>query len=223
MASLRESMSFLGEFLAQPTQVGALSPSSRFLARALTRPLAAKRQPVNVLEVGAGTGAVTRYIAPYIGPQDRLDICEASPRLAEHLHHEVLSRSSLAESWRAGRVRLFAKRLQDVDDLLDYDFIISGLPLTAFKLADVQTILELMRARARPSCTLSYFEYMAVRNMLATVRIGESGRCFRELSAYLNTQIENFQIAQHAVWLNFPPALARHLRFDRGNGSPAAH
>src|SRR6185312_11129733 len=55
---------------------GAILPSSRFLARALVRPMRGPRPPWRILEVGPGTGSVTREIARRMLPGDRLDAVE---------------------------------------------------------------------------------------------------------------------------------------------------
>lgn len=214
MSKLQESISFLQRFLASPRQIGAVAPSSRFLARALVGPLAQHDRPVNILELGAGTGAVTRHIAPLIGPQDRLDICEADPALARHLKHHYLESGQLCEHFHAGRVRLFDQYLQEVRGMLEYDFVISGLPLNAFKLRDVKSILDVLKRQAKPGCVLSYFEYIGLRGLMRAIRAG--GRNARYRSGYLDRQIRNYQFERQSVLLNIPPAYARHLLIGTG-------
>ena len=172
MSRLHESISFLKRFLARPQQIGAVVPSSSFLARALVQPLSQKDRPVNILELGAGTGAVTRHIAPLVGPEDRLDICEADPALAAHVQSDCLDQGLLQDQYRQGRVRLFEQYLQRVQGLLEYDFIISGLPLNAFELPDIKSILNILKRQAKPDCVLSYFEYIGLRDLKAAVGVG---------------------------------------------------
>src|SRR3954447_2095473 len=57
---------FLRCVLAAPVKTGAVLPSSRWLARTVTGVLAEFTEP-NVVELGPGTGPMTRYI------QQRLD------------------------------------------------------------------------------------------------------------------------------------------------------
>ena len=207
-----ESLRFLRRFLAHPRQIGAVAPSSGFLARALVQPLSRHERPANILELGAGSGAVTRHIVPLVGPDDRLDICEADPQLAGHIRDEYLVRGRLAEQFQVGRVRLWDQYLQDVPELLEYDFVISGLPLNAFCLRDIKTILDILKRQAAPGCVLSYFEYIGLRSLTAAVRLGESRKQARYRSAYLRRQISNYQFERRSVLLNIPPACARHLR-----------
>ena len=58
---------------------GAILPSSRFLARAMTFDLKGPRRPARILEVGPGTGAVTREIVRHLQDDDRFDAVEINP------------------------------------------------------------------------------------------------------------------------------------------------
>src|SRR5690348_4415792 len=69
---------FLREWLVQPGIVGAICPSSHRLARSM-----AERIPVQgdglVVELGAGTGAVTQALLEKGISPDRLRVVERSP------------------------------------------------------------------------------------------------------------------------------------------------
>ena len=60
---LHDAVHFFGRFLKTPGQVGAVLPSSRYLARELVGELAALGEGDLVVEYGPGTGAITRRIA----------------------------------------------------------------------------------------------------------------------------------------------------------------
>ena len=218
MSRLHESISFLKRFLARPREIGAVVPSSSSLARALVHPLSQHDRPVNILELGAGTCAVTRHIAPLVGPEDRLDICEADPALAAHLRSNCLDQGPLQDQYRQGRVRLFGQYLQSVQGLLEYDFIISGLPLNAFHLRDIKSILDILKRQAKADCVLSYFEYIGLRDLKAAVGVGAARKKAQYRSAYLDREIAHHQFERRSVLWNFPPAFARHLQI----GSAAA-
>src|SRR5258706_12476472 len=59
---------FIGEALANFPMVGAISPSSKYLANAMLDPLPLERTRIAV-ELGAGTGAITSALV------DRLPLC----------------------------------------------------------------------------------------------------------------------------------------------------
>jgi phosphatidylethanolamine/phosphatidyl-N-methylethanolamine N-methyltransferase len=64
-----EHLEFFRQYRHRFQTTGAVAPSSRFLARALARPLQQHAGPCRVLEVGPGTGAVTRRIARLLKPK----------------------------------------------------------------------------------------------------------------------------------------------------------
>lgn len=219
MPALHESISFLRRFLTDPRRVGAVVPSSRFLARALVQPLARRTKPSNILELGPGTGAVTKQIIPLIGPDDRFDLCEADPRFADHVRKYYLQSGRLSEQFRQGQVRLLDRKIQDVDSLLKYDFIISGLPLNSFELREVKTIWDILKRQANPDCIFSYFEYIGARRASSVMHAVRGRKRRRRLSAYLSRKISHHQFERQSVLFNLPPAHARHLRIG---STPAA-
>src|SRR5215210_7643620 len=75
-----ECGSFFREYRRHVRNTGALLPSSRFLARALVSELRRPRGPSRILEVGPGTGSVTREILRYFRSGDRLDAVEVNGR-----------------------------------------------------------------------------------------------------------------------------------------------
>src|SRR5581483_5471549 len=74
---------FFREFRRHFPATGAILPSSRFLARALVRPLRSPRPACRILEVGPGTGSVTREIVWRMQSGDRLDAVEINGRFVE--------------------------------------------------------------------------------------------------------------------------------------------
>jgi phospholipid N-methyltransferase len=75
------SISFLKHWLSNPANVGALAPSSRYLADAMAEDV---RSFDAIVEVGAGTGAITEVIVRK-HPQARLVLFELAGSLAAEL------------------------------------------------------------------------------------------------------------------------------------------
>lgn len=205
---------FLKGYLSNPNGVGALSPSSSALAAALCDPYRKCRQPAKVLEVGAGTGAVTQYLGKLLGANDELHICEIEAQFADILEREVLTRIEFAPGVAEGRVRLFRSAVQELPDQHRYDFIISGLPLNAFELQDVEAVFAVVRRSLNPGGTFSYFEYLGLRRTARWLAIGQRRKRIHSVSTYLTRHIRSHQYARRTVLANFPPARARYLKFD---------
>ena len=206
---------FLSRYFRAPNTVGAIAPSSRALAEALCEPLRNAGHPVSVLEVGAGTGAITRYLGTILGEHDELDICEIQHDFADILERDVLSDPHFAPLVTQGRVRLFRLPVQMLPGNKRYDFVISGLPLTAFELEDVRNVFDVVRRCLKPGGVFSYFEYLGLRRTSRTFALGKRRARIRAVSAYLTSTLRRHRFATTTVFQNFPPAHAHHLRFDQ--------
>lgn len=80
---MRQRLAFALGCLRSPRHMGAIAPSSRALAQAI-RDEALRGQPGVLVEVGAGTGAITRLLASSVGSR-RLVVYERDPRFASLL------------------------------------------------------------------------------------------------------------------------------------------
>lgn len=217
-----ESLRFLKQFVRDPGTVGSITPSSRHLALELAAPFSKRRAPARVLEVGAGTGAVTRHLADMLGPADTLDICEIDPALAGYLEDKLIAGGPLKHHHADGRVRMLTMPIQQIDPTQSYDYIISGLPLTAFEPGDVKQILGIIQSVLSPGGVFSYFEYSGIRAVMSTFCPGATGRRVRAVSAILTRQIRSFQVRRKTVIRNIPPAVVRHWQFTTAPSQTAA-
>ncbi|HRX86526.1 MAG TPA: methyltransferase domain-containing protein [Phycisphaerae bacterium] len=217
--SLEHSLTFLRRYLAAPDKTGAIAPSSQRLARVLAAPFLARSGPAHVLEVGAGTGAVTRYIGRHLGAEDTLDVCELQPELAEVLDRDVLAKEPLARARAEGRVRLIQGRVEEINAPGHYDYIICGLPFTAFAAPDVRRILEVIERNLKPGGVFSYFEYRGMRRLACTFLRGPGGRRVRRVSRLMDRNIERHEVGRRTVWRNLPPAWGRYWVFQSPDGA----
>ena len=78
LSALKNQSAFFRQFRQRFETTGAIAPSSRFLARSMTRFLAARSSAtsVRVLEIGPGTGPVTESIVKFLQPHDIFDLVE---------------------------------------------------------------------------------------------------------------------------------------------------
>jgi phosphatidylethanolamine/phosphatidyl-N-methylethanolamine N-methyltransferase len=209
---LSEHALFFREFLRNFHTTGAILPSGRHLAAALTRFVGEPSTPRRILEVGPGTGAVTRRILAAIGPADRIDLVELNDAFVDQLRGRF--QSDPAFQTAASRARVLHCRVEDLPPGEPYDLIISGLPLNNFALADVERILAALTSLLAPGGTLSFFEYIAVRTARALFS-GRSERArLRGIGQALQTLLDGRELRRDAVWLNVPPAWVHHVRMD---------
>ena len=188
-------------------------PSGRRLAGALARYVGKGEGPKRILEVGPGTGPVTRRIIERMGPEDRLDLVELNDafvaRLKERLKNEPLFAAV------ADRVRVFHCPVEDLPRKEKYDLMISGLPLNNFRPDEVQRILNAMGALLAPGGTLSFFEYIAIRRVKAVISRRAGRERLRGISRVLESLLGEGEIRRDWVWINVPPAWVHHVRMGR--------
>ena len=119
---------FFLQWLRAPSRMGAVVPSSRRLAEAMARqiPPEARHDSAPVVELGGGTGSITRGILESGVPPHRLIVLERDPRLAE----------LLVKRFRG--ITVLCGDAQDLQTLLAdrgisrVAAVISGLPLLLF-------------------------------------------------------------------------------------------
>ena len=79
---------FLRRWSRNPLQMGSVVPSSPALGRRIAR-LVSCRADESVVELGAGTGAVSRALLRSGLPPERLVVVELVPEMAEHLQRTL--------------------------------------------------------------------------------------------------------------------------------------
>jgi phospholipid N-methyltransferase len=116
------------KFLEQGTTVASFAPSSRFLARSMIKGIDYDRAKV-IVELGAGTGSITKELLDNIKPHTKFIIVERDPdfcnrlrtRFSEHTNADII------EGDAAQIDTLLADR-----GITNVDEIVSGLPLPSF-------------------------------------------------------------------------------------------
>ncbi len=223
---LRDYRVFLKQFFEHYHTTGSVLPSSGSLAKALCRYVKddkgassngrAMCVPREVLEVGPGTGAVTKRLVRSLRAEDRLTLVELNVDFVQHLRQRFDHEPAFQTA--AGRTQIIHGRLEDLPPEGRYDLIISGLPLNNFTVGEVEQILELFQRLLKPAGTLSFFEYIAIRRLKSLVS-GSQGRArLRGIGRALGRVLKDQEIKRDWVWPNVPPAWVHHVRFK---GTPA--
>ena len=211
--SLRERLLFLSNFWARFHETGAITPSSQALARAMVAGLGVSQEPRRILEVGPGTGAFTREMIPLLGPYDELHLCEVNGDLLDFLKRRIEADPDF--SGQNKRIVYHTCLVQELDGLLRYHHIVSGLPLNNFPAEVVEEILNGYQERLLPRGTLRFFEYFAIRQAKIPFVSRKERDRLRRISTILGDLCRRHAIRKTVVWLNLPPAIAWCLSFDR--------
>jgi phosphatidylethanolamine/phosphatidyl-N-methylethanolamine N-methyltransferase len=218
---------FLKEFRRTFTSTGAVMPSGARLSRALAHfvregpspcPLPPSPRPLpegeklgrRILEVGPGTGAVTGHIVRALRPGDRLDLVERNEEFVARLRERLKSDQALAPS--ADRITLHHAGVEELPEDRPYDVIVSGLPLNNFSVAFVEQLVGKLSRLLAPGGTLSFFEYIAIRPIKASLsKRGERER-LRGIGELMGKFLADYEIRRDRVLVNVPPAWVHHVR-----------
>lgn len=136
---------FFQEFLKHPLQIGSIIPSSRYLERQIVE--AAGIASANVIiELGAGTGGVTRAILRAMNQHAKLLCIEINP----HFH-------TLLRNIQDDRLIVHlssARELKDIISLYDLDApnaVISGIPFSTMSRSMGTQILKAISSELAPN------------------------------------------------------------------------
>jgi phospholipid N-methyltransferase len=212
MGYFQECRDFFRQFRQQFHTTGSILPSSRFLSRALASEVAKPHPPAHILEVGPGTGPVTRQLLRRMSPEDRLDAVEINAEFVRRL--QAILEADAAYPGVRDRVRIIHSAVEDLPGKGSYDYIISGLPLNNFRVDVVRRIFRTFKRLLKPGGTLSYFEYQLIRSLKMPFVGRPDRRRLGGIGRVAGCHIRDYQVRRDLIFLNVPPAIARHLRFQ---------
>lgn len=195
LSDTKETELFFRQWLRSPRSMGSVIPSSRVLGRAVSRAVV-WRPGQTVVELGAGTGAISRALIESGLPPEALMMVELDRPLYEYLRE------------RFPGVRVVngdATRLADLrrqHGIGDVGTVISGLPMVNMPLEFQRAIVEQSFAALAPGGRLLQYSYSPIPPIRAK-KLGVKA----ELIRY--------------VIRNVPPATV--WRFTRVNGARSTH
>jgi len=142
-------------FIRNLRTMGAVAPSSKYLAQRMVIPLkkwieAHPKKGVRVLELGPGTGATTKYIQPLLRPIDHVDIVELNPSL-----HEYVS-----ERYASNAMHFYNLNFLDFQIEQPYDFIFSGIPYEALPVQVIDALWQKKMEACHNQTIVTYFKYI---------------------------------------------------------------
>jgi len=144
---------FFRRWLANPLQMGSIIPSSAALCQRIVRHTR-RADDEAVLELGAGTGVVSRALLDSGLPPDRLIVVEIVPDMAEHLR-VVLPGALVIEGDARSLPDLLPKRWHG-----RVGTVICGVPLVLLSIAEQRRFINAIEAVA-PGRGFLHFSYCA--------------------------------------------------------------
>ena len=190
---------FLREYIKTPNTIGAIAPSSRRLAAAMTDVIDFRRARC-IVEYGAGTGVFTREVAAEKRPDTVYIVIEQNERFYGMLRRQFQGMPGVVlVHGDAGDVCRFLNE----QGFGHADYIISGLPFTSLPEQASRRILAQTRKAIGEEGVFVTFQYTLLRKKF--------------LERYFRIQ------RTVRVWCNLPPAYVLQMRLKCSRkGNPSA-
>lgn len=187
---------FLKRWLRRPFAVGAVVPSGRLLAEAMARTTFTemKGRQGHVIELGAGTGEVTKALLAAGIPADRLALVERDPELASFLRRHFAG-PKIVEGDAARLPKILAEQ-----GIGSVSAVVSSLPLLSLPADVVRGIVE------------GVFDALPRGGSLVQFTYGPAQPVPRSLSQALRLVGSRGP----RIWRNMPPAVVWTFRRPAG-------
>lgn len=179
---------FLRNYVFKPNQVGAVTPSSRYLCRMIVDGFDWKTIQY-VVEYGPGTGAATPMIMQAVKPGAKFFAVERNPEFCEILRRKFPDLDLVEDS--ASNIQTLCQQ-RGIPHL---DAVVSGLPWASFPESLQVEILDAMMQVLRPGGQFATFAYWQGLLLPAAKRFR------KQLDKYFS-KVE----MSPTVWRNLPPA-----------------
>ncbi len=200
---IKESTVFFKEFLRAFETTGSVIPSSRFAAEALTSRIRSASGPQSILEVGPGTGSVTRRILSDMRDNDSLTLCEINPRMMKALKAGLESNPHFIR--HRERITFFEGPVQDLPEEKTFDTIICAIPFNNLTLEIVQDIFQKLKRLSHENTYLSFFEYLALRELNMVMAPSKRRKRMKQIEKFFDQLNSSCPTTRKIVWLNFTP------------------
>jgi len=186
--AISDNLMFLGKFLRNPRNVGSVIPSSQALAREMARMVPVDPQAI-VVELGPGTGALTRQVIAVLAPGERFLAIDIDAEFCANLHARWPGIDCECGSAADLPRMLETRRWPSVNHVL------SGLPFASLPAAISRSILTAVGQSLVPGGTFSTFQYVHAYATPPAVK-------FRAQMADTLGSV----VSRRLVVRNFPPA-----------------
>lgn len=209
---------FFKEFLKHPSEVAAVLPTSRSLANAMVESgleiVGSRFTPLKVLEIGAGTGAVTQRLVRALSPKDELVVVETNTAFFHKLQENVSQLKKL-HGTSCPKIKTIHGNFPEIleNSNSKYHWVITSVPFNAFSREKAFYLFNQMYNLVGDRGVLVFQDYLFLRKINNWVRSWSSKWTKTGIPKLKTIFDESSQmpmprIHRHFVLWNVPPAIA---------------
>ncbi|MEZ5427225.1 MAG: hypothetical protein R2747_13225 [Pyrinomonadaceae bacterium] len=190
---MKENVQFLQAFLKNPLNVGAIAPSSPQLARKMLEGIEPGKDSI-ILELGVGTGAITKFVGDLIPDEDCYLGLELDEILAESMKKNFPQLNIICGN------ACEVSRIHDESGLGKVGYIISCLPFVSLPKAITEKILAEVDRFMEQGCLFRTFQYAHGYYFPAAIKLREHMRNRYGVSQKSPLVLKNVPPAYTLTW-----------------------
>jgi phospholipid N-methyltransferase len=202
---------FISQAVRNYRSTGSVAPSSRFLGRAMVKSMPMTENQ-RILEVGPGTGAVTKHILSNLRDGDEFHIVELNTEFCQYLEQHLLEPFRRTNSGVGVEVVLHNAPIEEAGLEGKFDAIICGLPFNNFPIKVVQHLFDVMLGFLAIDGELVYFEYLGMRWLKRVFGLPSLRKETKLRTTDIQGRFEKQKGYQCAVWRNIPSCRVVRLK-----------
>ncbi|HMO16788.1 MAG TPA: methyltransferase domain-containing protein [Oligoflexia bacterium] len=214
---VQDYATFVSELPDSFSEIGAMLPSSAHLAKVMVEPLSSTSKPSRILEVGPGTGPITKTIVSLLKKNDELVVCEINSRFMRGLKNTLSSRDDFNR--KKDQINFFEGSVIDLPvDLVGdgFDFIVSSLPFHNFTPEMVDVFFSYFNQILKEGGTLTFFHYAGLKK-LSGISLKKQIRervkgVDAVISKWCDQAEQGGEVGRKVSYLNLPPAVSVRLK-----------
>ena len=140
-----------------------------------------ERKPLRILEIGPGTGPLTKQIVRRLKPEDHFDVVELNDHFFE----------LISGAFKGPNISVYHTDILNFDVNEPYDYIFSSLPYESIPQSISRKIWMKKLALCGEKTYISYYKYINIKRF----------RC-----AFEKRMVKQYEHDSNFVFLNLPPA-----------------
>lgn len=200
---MKNNLAYLKAFLKEFHNTGTFFPSSSWLSDSLTEQINKSTEPVNILEVGSGSGAVTKEILSKMKSNDTLTICELNESFIKLLNKTLSKDKNYIEHKK--NITIFHGSILDLIEENKFNYIVCSLPFINFDIKLTKLIFKKLHDLSKKDTVFSFFTYIGALTF-SKILFSKKRKNLSQLQEFFKKQSHFKEIKKNHVFLNIPPA-----------------